>query len=141
MTEVRPEVVQALRTAETIGQMSLWERIKAEAVRNNEPVPLLQWPHNDLVEDGYPPYLVQEHCVRNEDWQRIRLSMKGLPTHEKLLVLKKWWDGQYLVASSFPTACERSALWTATQIQVGNYLGALRRGGQLDSLNRIKKYL
>jgi hypothetical protein len=31
------------------------------------------------------------------------------------------------------------ALQKATEVQVGNYLGAIRRGGQLDDSNRIRK--
>lgn len=136
MPPLTEEMRQILRSAITGEQIALYRRIWAE-----EPEAIVQWPHNDKVQDGYPPYLVQDHCVRNEDWQRVRLSMKSRPTHEKLAILKRWWDGQYKVAGCLPTGIERSALWTATIIQVGNYLGALRRGGQLDDQNRIRKYL
>lgn len=88
-----------------------------------------EWMHNDCIERGYNPAKVQAFCVRNADWQKVRLSLKGLPTHEKLGILhaywKKWYVGHYCVA----------------EIQVGNYLGALRRGGQLDSQNRIRRYI
>jgi hypothetical protein len=101
---------------------------------------LVEWPHNNEVEAGYHPYLVQEHCVRNEDWQRIRLSMKGIPTHEKLLVLKRWWDKKLAEVRGQTFSADNNPFYP-TQIQVGNYLGALRRGGQLDDRNRIRKYI
>lgn len=80
------------------------------------------------VQAGYPPHYVSEHCVNNADWQALRLRMKGKATHEKLAMCERWWD---LRINAHPYS---------TEVQVGNYLGALRRGGQLDMNNQIRKY-
>ena len=111
---------------------------------------LQQWPYNDRVKAGYSPDVVQLCCVQNSQWQRIRLSMKGVPTHEKLTILKTWWDMQMERAQLLRKNSEgykgghirlAELIEHATEVQVGNYLGALRRGGQLDSENRVRKYI
>lgn len=94
---------------------------------------------------GYSPHDVKIHCVMNSEWQKIRLSMKGVDTSEKLAILEAWWDKQMaaaenMICSGVHTECLRgNALLFATECQVGNYLGAIRRGGQLDDENRIRK--
>lgn len=100
---------------------------------------------------GYNPHDVQIHCVKHSAWQAVRLSMKGKDTTEKLSILEAWWDGQMNEATRiFGSAsmttegvatnmARANALKWATEVQVGNYLGALRRGGQLDNENRIRK--
>lgn len=88
------------------------------------------WPKDKwLVQAGYSPDIVKEYCVNHVKWQALRLSMKGIPTHEKMQALITWAESHW-----------RDHPW-ATEVQVGNYLGALRRGGQLDDQNRIRKYL
>jgi hypothetical protein len=64
-----------------------------------------------------------------EAWQKFRVSLKGLSTKEKIFCLAWYWDthvapgaGAYLSAD----------LWQHEIIRVNNYLGALKRGGQLD---------
>lgn len=84
------------------------------------------------VRSGYSPAHVQLHCVRNKPWQRFRLMLKGKTTAEKLHLLRCWYDGK-LADCGLMTRWER-------EVQVGNYLGALRRGGQLDMNNRIKRF-
>lgn len=93
---------------------------------------IVEWPHNDKVQRGYSQTLVQPYCVQHKEWQKCRLSMKGLPTSQKLAVLLAWWDKHHgkNYAPDGTDICE---------IQVGNYLGALRRGGQLDDKNHIRK--
>lgn len=83
------------------------------------------------VRAGYPPDIVQEFCVREPSWQIFRLSLKGISTREKLRRLADWYDGEE----------PRSDKYTKWQreVQVGNYLGALRRGGQLDMQNRFQR--
>lgn len=97
------------------------------------------------VEAGYDAREIQEYCVRNEKWQKCRLSMKGVPTDKKLQICKDWWDQQMLIGMSMHRGEEnkdiRKHIRHVTELQVGNYLGALRRGGQLDGLNRVRKYL
>lgn len=96
------------------------------------------------VARGYSPHDVRIHCVENGEWQKIRLSMKGVDTTEKLSILEAWWDKQMAEAERLDNeggvgVLRSAALVKATEIQVGNYLGAIRRGGQLDDDNRIRK--
>lgn len=95
---------------------------------------------------GYSYHDVKIHCVQNGEWQKIRLSMKGKDTYEKLQILEAWWDKQMAEANRLEQLIEEPgssargrALCWATEVQVGNYLGAIRRGGQLDNENRIRK--
>lgn len=91
-----------------------------------------EWPMDTHpVQAGYSPDRVQEWCVRDGEWQQVRLSMKGIPTEEKLMTLKAYWDRK----AGLGLAPERVVC------QVSNYLGALRRGGQLDMENRVRKYI
>jgi hypothetical protein len=78
------------------------------------------------VQAGYPQDDVQRYCVRDGHWQRFRLKLKGLSTVEKLDRLERWWDDNQLYPGR-------------TEVQVGNYLGALRRGGQLDMNNKVQR--
>lgn len=94
------------------------------------------------VSAGYSPHDVKIHCVQNLEWQKIRLSMKGIDTVDKLMILEAWWDKQHAAAEQLVRCGQvnrgRALAWT-TQVQVGNYLGALVRGGQLDNERRIRK--
>lgn len=95
------------------------------------------WPYNGHVSAGYVKDTVKKHCVENEEWQKLRLRMKGIPTHEKLRLLVDWWNYQRNTAKR---TNDQELHW-ATEVQVGNYLGALRRGGQLNDLNQVRKYI
>ena len=102
------------------------------------------WQHVPCIQSGYSPALVRRYCVEDAEWQKIRLSMKGKPTHEKLAILKNWWDTNILDMLEKYGASESFAETKRClrfEVQVGNYLGALRRGGQLDMQNRIRKYI
>ena len=88
-----------------------------------------RWPADQHVERGYNQQDVQLFCVKHAKWQACRLSMKGKPTHEKLAILDAWYHA-HIAEHPYITEC-----------QVGNYLGALRRGGQLDENNVIRKYI
>ena len=87
---------------------------------------------------GYPPEQVREHCVRNETWQILRIRLKGKPTHTKLQMLQDYWCMNQFNRVRGKGRFESS--W-AVEVQVGNYLGALRRGGQLDKNNQVRKYI
>lgn len=102
------------------------------------------------VKAGYSPHDVQMHAVNHSGWQYIRLRMKGQDTVDKLLILFQWWDNQMDEAKRVEfdnvevqyaqqNEVRAKALRWATEVQVGNYLGALRRGGQLDDENKIRK--
>lgn len=78
-----------------------------------------KWPHEVRP---YSPDEVQEYCVRDVKWQAFRKSLKGLPTEEKLFRLNSWHKRT------------RSSLSVGriTQVQIDNYINALKRGGQLN---------
>lgn len=65
---------------------------------------------------------IMAFCVQDEEWQEFRLSLKGKPTRIKLELLALWKE-------SHP---DRRG-----QVQVDNYLNALKRGGQLDLKGNI----
>lgn len=87
------------------------------------------------VKAGYSPSEVQEHCVRNAEWQAIRLSMKGVDTYRKLEICEAWWDKHLWYNEDDGVY----AVQYIAEMQIGNYLGALRRGGQLNDDNQIRK--
>lgn len=113
---------------------SVWLRERLEALRR-----IYEWDMEKRpVQAGYNPSEVQLYCVRNAEWQEVRLSMKGKDTYEKLAICEAWWDAKMDIASRMEFA-DAFKLRKATEIQVGNYLGALRRGGQLNDDNQIRK--
>jgi len=68
-----------------------------------------------------------------EDWQLFRVSMKGLTTKEKLYMLGVRRD-EYVndeTAGSLSFVLERC--------RIDNYIGALRRGGQLNEKYEVVK--
>lgn len=83
------------------------------------------------VRAGYSPSDVQKYCVQDSEWQDIRLSMKGVDTYRKLEICEAWWDRKFGIKTA-------SGIDIA-EIQVGNYLGALVRGGQLNNERQIRK--
>lgn len=83
------------------------------------------------VRSGYNPQDVQR-IVYTKGWQRFRLSLKGLSTQLKLDKLVEWYDGNTKLDAIHYTKWER-------EVQVGNYLGALRRGGQLNMNNEVQR--
>ncbi len=93
------------------------------------------------VPRGISPEEAQTLCVQHAEWQTIRLSMKGVPTHQKLDILVNWYNGMKRAKGirGFVRTDEQDA--TVRHKQVWNYLGALRRGGQLDDNNMIKKWI
>jgi hypothetical protein len=99
------------------------------------------------VKAGYEPQQVQMHAVQDTAWQRLRLSLKGRDTTDKLALLETWWHQRMLQADEHERMKDHapsmglyadSKRW-GTEVQVGNYLGALRRGGQLNDENQIRK--
>jgi len=73
-------------------------------------------------------------AVDNEEWQKVRLSMKGTTTQFKMLTLRAYWNTQlhgHVVRDSdehniFQYDCD-------VCIRVDNYIKALCRGGQLSA--------
>lgn len=77
---------------------------------------MIRWPYNVV---SYTQDEVKRHCVNDEYWQRFRLTLKGLPTGQKLKELAHWLFDE----------CKQSR---RGYVQVSNYINALKRGGQLD---------
>lgn len=79
-----------------------------------------KWPHSlwTLSKDQ-----IKEHCVNDLEWQKFRLTLKGLPTEEKLDRLNEW----------------RAAGGVIAHIQVTNYINALKRGGQLNMALEVQR--
>ena len=100
-----------------------------------------RWPYT--VDNGISPDDAQTYCVNDANWQKVRLSMKGKPTHEKLIILHDWYE------NGLPSSVTRNTKLNPkgyscnaiVRLQITNYLGALRRGGQLDENNKIRKYI
>lgn len=65
-----------------------------------------------------------------EQWQQFRVSLKGLSTREKLYCLMNYW---LMHVSDGAGAHVSKEAWENHKIRVWNYLGALKRGGQLNS--------
>ena len=66
-------------------------------------------------------------AVDDQEWQEIRLGMKGIPTESKLKMLEWYYgygDHQNIVQEC--TDCD-------VCIRIDNYIKALCRGGQLNS--------
>ncbi len=83
-------------------------------------VPVESWIMQDVRHAVYeaPDYL---------EWQKFRVSMKGQSTGMKLFRLGMYW------ASARATHGEGSVSRKIFKIRVDNYIGALVRGGQLNS--------
>ena len=62
------------------------------------------------------------------DWQLFRVALKGLSTVEKISMLTNRWN-----------VCVEDLSIEQERIRIMNYIGALRRGGQLDADLRIVK--
>jgi hypothetical protein len=74
-------------------------------------------------------------AVDDEDWQEIRLSMKGIPTESKLKMLEWYYgygDHQYITKE-----CDDCDVC----IRIDNYIKALCRGGQLNGGESLKTVL
>ena len=71
-----------------------------------------------------------EHCTTRPEWRNFRMRLKSQTTANKLTLLAEWYDGNFL-------SSQANSKWER-EVQVGDYLRALRRGGQLDQNNRVK---
>lgn len=88
----------------------------------------IKWYHKV---DSWPQDVVQK-CVYEvsdaEEWQRFRVSLKGLTTYEKLYCLAKYYS-----MISFDTTGADKVRAQIEKCRIDNYLGALVRGGQLNT--------
>lgn len=66
------------------------------------------------------------------DWQLFRVSLKGLTTYEKIAMLTEYYHRHHL-------NCDCVNTRNMSKIRIHNYIGALKRGGQLnDKLEVVK---
>jgi hypothetical protein len=97
------------------------------------------WPHVERFTEDYSQasvnYAVYE-AHGAEEWQKFRVSLKGLTTREKLYALAHYYDMHIAPGAGVYGGVE---IWSRQLIRVNNYLGALKRGGQLDSNLRVVK--
>jgi hypothetical protein len=80
---------------------------------------------NDLILDPPPSQEEVWAAVAHEPWQDFRRSLKGTTTEHKLAKLR-WW--------LYHGHRDRKV-----RVQVHNYVGALKRGGQLSATGAIQR--
>ena len=72
---------------------------------------------------------IEQYCP-DPDWQKVRLSMKGTSTQEKMQILNRWRNRHLINQEFLPRKIE---------VQIDNYVNALKRGGQLDVEGNIQR--
>lgn len=96
--------------------------------------PLMKWPYalaKDPWDHEYIRFCVYESST-SERWQLFRVSLKGLETGWKLAQLEHYCI-KHFVGNTF---------WYEAKIEkcrIDNYIGALRRGGQLNENYEVAK--
>ncbi len=85
-----------------------------------------KWPHNVKPTTT----LEIKFFVKDAEWQRVRLSLKGMTTERKLVTLDAWRSHKLLDGHLLPRNRE---------VQIDNYINALKRGGQLNDLLEVVK--
>lgn len=101
---------------------------------------MTQWPWVDSFKEGYSQGTVSYAVYHTPDaleWQKFRVSLKGLNTYEKLYALMWYWD-THVEAANNMTMTQIQNVYHQT-VRVNNYLGALKRSGHLNSELRVVK--
>jgi superfamily II DNA helicase RecQ len=95
------------------------------------------WPYLNRFTEAYSReeihYAVYTHA-HAKDWQKFRVSLKGLNTKEKLYCLGWYWD-----ENVSPWLINMPPFVKLHIIRVNNYLGALKRAGCLDQQLHVIK--
>lgn len=78
---------------------------------------------------------VQKFCVQDSLWQAYRLKMKGTRTTSKLSMLNAW----YIREVDHGAFEGDSQLKRRAEVQISNYINALKRGGQLNDDLTIRR--
>lgn len=89
---------------------------------------MTRWPY---ALTSYSPNEVQLYCVQDSVWQQFRQSLKGLTTERKLDKLFIWRDSCLLHGDRESNH--------RNQVQVSNYINALKRGGLLNMNLEVNK--
>ena len=84
----------------------------------------------------YTPEEVRLFCVLDANWQEFRLSLKGLSTFVKLANLERW---RMLHAEQATSRSGTEKLSRRVEVQIDNYINALKRGGQLDLECKVRR--
>ena len=119
-----------------------------EAVRSEMLSVIKYWPFGYVQPDTqHVRFCVYEHDDADR-WQLFRVSMKGLSTQEKVVMLRNRFIqfncnivdyGKLLRMSSIEFEFWCDAVSIREWIRINNYIGALRRGGQLNDRMEIVK--
>lgn len=118
---------------------------KSAKITHPEQIRQLEMDAEDPAYDAWPfpmPVLAANgrevdeavYGVDCRDWQKFRVSLKGLPTRVKIMRLTRRWivNEQHRTSLSLREYC-------VEQVRMQNYIGALRRGGLLDRGYRVVK--
>jgi len=88
----------------------------------------------------YSPSEVKVFCVQDREWQGFRLSMKGVTTQKKLSMLYARRAGLRRGSVKCElNLCGNGNLCRRHEVQIDNYLNALKRGGQLGMNKEVLK--
>lgn len=96
---------------------------------NKWPAEIEWWTH-DQIRNAV--YLALDHY----EWQVFRVSMKGLTTQEKIFMLCQWF-GDHCIDTEDKTVSDE--IYKRNKCRVDNYIGALIRGGQLNTNYEVVK--
>lgn len=102
------------------------EYLKTYTVLDRWPHEVEQWVHEEVRGAVY-------EAEDTEDWQRFRVAMKGLTTQEKLGMLNNYFE------KFVDRTTDGNVEWPKYKCRIDNYIGALVRGGQLNSNLEIAK--
>lgn len=89
--------------------------------------------------ETYSPTEVRVFCVQDHEWQGFRLSMKGVSTQKKLSMLYARRAGLMRGSIRCEVGLCGGDLCRRHQVQIDNYLNALKRGGQLGMNKEVLK--
>lgn len=79
------------------------------------------------------------HVSTAPEWQLFRVSMKGLTTYEKLYMLHNRFAELVASRASATPSGPEWAYYKIEKCRIDNYLGALVRGGQLNSQHEVMR--
>jgi hypothetical protein len=94
------------------------------------------WPH---AVGSYSPAEVKEFCVQDAEWQKIRVSMKGVSTSRKLEILNAYMHSKGSLSEPLEGGVYDITLDRRYKVQIDNYINALKRGGQLGMDLKVRK--
>jgi hypothetical protein len=84
-----------------------------------------QWPQSLI-------HVAVYNSEGSENWQQFRVSMKGQSTRMKLVRLRQWYI-DYCMHLASETDERSMMVHKLNKCRIDNYIGALVRGGQLNS--------